>query len=345
MDRKANDKFDDFYDIRLALPDDVPHIMKFIDEHWKHNHIMAVNRELFEYEYVHADEVDFVIAVKKTTDTIEAIFGFLRCTRYRTGDIWGSMWKVNDEGDNVGLLGIELAKRVYSLTGCKSHIGNGANPETTIPIRRTFFRERVGKMKQYYWLNPYRSDYSIAIIKQKWIPKKQGGLSYQVKVIQSFEQLEKEFQIQSVGSKPYKDMWYINHRFFQHPIYHYNVYGILDEGRIKAVFVTKKIEIKDSSILRIVDYIGDHNLIKGLYEILDEWVRNSNYEYVDFYEFGISDTIMTSAGFKDREEYDNIIPNYFEPFVQENIDIWVHYKEEGTTFFKADGDQDRPNLL
>ena len=61
---------------------------------------------------------------------------------------------------------------------------------------------------------------------------------------------------------------------------------------------------------------------------------------------GIEDKILKAAGFTKREEKDcNIIPNYFEPFDQKNVDIWVRYKDKNTVFCKADGDQDRPRLI
>lgn len=44
-----------------------------------------------------------------------------------------------------------------------------------------------------------------------------------------------------------------------------------------------------------------------------------------------------------KENDTNIIPNYFSPYVAENIDIYVGAKYKGAVFFKADGDQDRPN--
>jgi hypothetical protein len=42
----------------------------------------------------------------------------------------------------------------------------------------------------------------------------------------------------------------------------------------------------------------------------------------------------------------NIIPNYFEPFVAENIDIYFFSNtNEKVYIFKGDGDQDRPNFI
>ncbi len=344
MGELINNSFDEVYDIRLARIDDIPMIMTFIDSHWKKGHIMGNNRPFFEYEFVHGEEVDFIIAIKRATGSLEAIFGFLRCSESITGDIWGSMWKVNDEGGNLNLLGIELAKRVYELTGCHYYCGNGANPETTVPLRKLFFREKAVKMKQYYWLNPSIDDYKIAEINTKWKPiRKKDGPCYEVKKVNDFTTLANEFDFEKVDSIPHKTGWYVNKRYFKHPIYHYDAYAIYDEGRAKAVFFTREIDIEGTSVLRIVDFIGEHKMLLGIFRSLDSLVKSNDYEYIDFFEYGIEDSILYEAGFRNRDDDDNIIPNYFEPFVKKNIDIWCHYKLDGTTFFKADGDQDRPN--
>lgn len=146
-------KYDKRYDIRLATYDEIPKVMAFIDKYWKKGHIMSINRELFEYEYYDGNNVHMVIAIDRFTDEIEAIFGYISCsyTNKEKYDIWGSMWKVNETHDNLSLLGIELAKRVYTLSGCRYQIGNGANPNTTIPLRKLFFKEKTARMKQFYF--------------------------------------------------------------------------------------------------------------------------------------------------------------------------------------------------
>ena len=337
--------FDDVYDIRLATIKDIPMIMTFIDSHWKKGHIMGNNRAFFEYEFVHGDDVDFIIAIKKATQTLEAIFGFLRCSKQKNGDIWGSMWKVNDESDNMNLLGIEIAKRVYDLTGCHYYCGNGANPKTTVPLRKLFFREKTVKMQQFYWLNSNRAEYKIAEINTKWAPtRKEGTPRYEVRKFENFESLSKEFNVEAVRNTPHKDSWYINKRYFHHPVYHYDAYGIYDGDVVKAIFFTREVSAEGSSVLRIVDYIGEHEMLSGIFDAMESLVKAHNYEYIDFFEFGVDDRFLYDAGFKNREDDDNIIPNYFEPFVRKNVDIWAHYKLDGTTFFKADGDQDRPNF-
>lgn len=342
--------YDERYEIRLAKRRDIDDIMKFIHDYWRKDHIMARDRKLFEYEFVDGEKVNFVIAIDRQTQNIEGIFGFLYCSHaadQTKRDIWGSMWKVIDNHNNIPFLGIELARRVFTLTGCRTHIGNGANPNTTIPLRRIFFGDKVAKMKQYYYLNTEIEEFQIALIKEKnsmdFIINDNPTVMVEFK---SIDDVKRSFDIESIDAIPYKDDWYINKRFFNHPYYKYNVYGVLDETRkVDALIMIRSIECNGSKVLRIVDYIGNQSLFSKLGKEFAKLINIKGYEYIDFYTFGFNEEFILSAGFKLRTADDpNIIPNYFEPFVRENADIWVHYNIDDTTFFKADGDQDRPNI-
>ncbi|GIO12299.1 hypothetical protein J19TS2_18540 [Cohnella xylanilytica] len=342
-------KFDERYEIRLARRSDIEMIMGFIHDYWRKGHIMSRDRNLFEYEYVNGEQVNFVIAIDRKTQFLEGIFGFLNCSQtndpYKK-DIWGSMWMVVDTHDNTPFLGVELARRVLDLTGCRMHIGNGANPKTTIPLRRMFFRDKVARMQHYYYLNDKITDYRIAIIKDKkhTCP---GSVEHPTTLMEfrSFEEVKDRFDIESLDTIPYKDNWYLNKRFFNHPYYQYTVFGLQDNrGHTGALMVARSLEVNGSRVLRIVDYIGDQSLFAGLNRDLEEIVQKQAYEYVDFYTLGFNSEYILNAGFTLRTDEDkNVIPNYFEPFLQDNVDIWAHYKVNGTLFFKADGDQDRPN--
>ncbi len=48
---KTSAKFDELYEIRLATPNDIDNIMAFLKEYWDKNHILAINRDFFEYEF------------------------------------------------------------------------------------------------------------------------------------------------------------------------------------------------------------------------------------------------------------------------------------------------------
>ena len=70
-------------------------------------------------------------------------------------------------------------------------------------------------------------------------------------------------------------------------------------------------------------------------------------EYVDILNYGISVKIFEKLGFSklDFSTDKIIIPNFFNPFVQENIKIEFSYKSDYDDFviFRGDGDQDRPS--
>ncbi|MBH1942488.1 hypothetical protein I5677_16420 [Mobilitalea sibirica] len=345
-------KFDERYDIRLAKISDVDQIMRFIDEYWKKGHIMSLDKELFMYEYADGDNINFVLAIDKNTHSIEGIFGFLRCSDTKDPlkkDIWGSIWKVVDTHDNMPFLGIELAKRVFSFTGCRTQIGNGANQNTTVPLRRLFFGDKVVKMKQYYLLNKSFEDYRVAIVKQKHDNKPNTTIQNEVTLreFKSIDEVKQYFDIESINAIPYKDNWYVNKRYFSHPYYKYLVYGIVNsKGQTGALMMARLLECNGNNLLRIVDYIGDQTLFSGLYNQFELLMSNYNLEYIDFFTYGFDEEAIIKAGFTLRTDQDpNVIPNYFEPFLRENVDIWAHYKYDGTLFFKADGDQDRPNIF
>ena len=101
-------------------------------------------------------------------------------------------------------------------------------------------------------------------------------------------------------------------------------------------------------VLRIVDYIGVDSHLKYVSRYLYSIIKQNNYEYADFMCFGFSNKELLNAGFL-KVDYENknlVIPNYFNPFIQENTKIYFFAdtaKIERVRFVKADGDQDRPS--
>jgi len=335
--------YDEKYEIRLAKSDDIPAIMEFIGKNWNLSHIMAVNRDFFEYEFLEEDGgVNFILAVDRAKGTIEGLEGFLKASHDKEHlDVWGSIWKVLP--GNMAFLGVELVKRWISAINCRNDIGVGDNPNTAIPILRRMLKRYIGKMKHYYMLAD-REDFKIARI-DHYPPKKICGSAARVIKFDSFDGLKERFEFEKYKDcVPYKDAWYIEHRFFKHPIYHYDVYGIELDEKIGAVFVLRNQECQGHVAVRFVDYIGEQRLFAELGAFFRELLKTDDFEYVDFYCGGFLENPILCAGFTPIEENDtNIIPNYFAPFLQENIDIWVDSASDKTVFTKADADQDRPN--
>lgn len=336
-------KFDEKYDIRFATYEEIDEIMSFIDNYWKKGHILATNREFFEYEHYIDGHVTFLIAKNHETSEIDGLIGFLPASDdVERLDVWGVVWKVKD--DVMPMLGIELKKRLAYYTKARTELGVGANPKTSIPLLKILLRYAVGKMDHYYMV-AQKETYKIAQIHE--LPKEQKSSEKKTETVlyDTMEDLEAAFDFNHDSvqkSIPYKNAWYVERRYFNHPIYRYNVYGLYEDGQAKALLVTRKQEYDGSSVIRIVDYIGEHRLFSGLQGFFKEQLENN--EYVDFYCAGFEGEYIEAAGFIKRNENDsNIIPNYFSPYECRNIDIYVDSSKEGCVFFKADGDQDRPN--
>lgn len=322
--------------------------MEYIDTVWKKGHILGTDRAFFEYEFRDGDDVHFLIARDRWhRNIIAAVNGFYPCSKDKEHfDIWGCMWSARKDNQDMPMLGVEIGRRLYDL-GHRTETGLGNNQNTAVPIQKRFFKDKTGKMEQYYMLNS-RDDYKIADIVEK-VPD-MGTVCetnpFSMKKITEFQEIKGKFDFtRFCGNIPYKDGWYIEKRFFNHPVYTYDVYGVYHEsGAIDALITLKKVTVEDRSALRLVDFTGDKAVLPYLYEDFKA-LMTSDVEYIDFYCYGFEEAALQEAGFIKRQDEDkNIIPNYFEPFVRENVDIWFNTTQQGAiTICKADSDQDRPN--
>jgi len=338
--------FDEKYDFRFAKLSDVGAIMEFVKSEWKANHIFATDRDFLLSEFGDGDFVQFVLAVNRQSGKTDGMIGFLLASKDPDClDIWSVMWKITARRPVMPFLGIELMERLMQMTKCRTEIGVGANPMTSIPILKMELNFWVGKMDHYYRLSD-RSNFRIAMIKEFRKSEKIPTEPRTLKEYHGIDELADDFHFEKEKTvRPYKDSWYIGRRFFHHPVYKYCVYGVQNSQRkTEAILVGRPVECNGSRIFRIVDYIGDEKAFCGLYDTFTELLKG--YEYIDFYCYGLEEKSILGAGFVKRDENDgNIIPNYFEPFVRDNVDIWINSSKAGCRFFKADGDQDRPNII
>ena len=85
---------------------------------------------------------------------------------------------------------------------------------------------------------------------------------------------------------------------------------------------------------------------RAFFSAVSRLMADCGAEYADCYCWGIPAQTMAEAGFCARTEDDlNIIPNYLTPPLCENTEYYFFTSEPAAfTMFKADGDQDRPNI-
>ena len=334
--------------IRFAQKEDIEGIINFLRKHWNGNSILVKSRKIFEYQYCRGDKCHFVIAIDDITNEIYGLKGYIPLNQTETPDIAAALAIVL-QGVRP-MLGMEIQRFLEKETKCRWLCATGLNPNTSVRVYKLFRNKyTVNKLNHYYRLSD-RDEYYVAKVVKKNILPVNIGSAY-LKQLKSIDELNTTFDIKSCRNhKPYKDIYYLQYRYFNHPIYHYSVMGIMLPGDSKALglIFARENECNGTKALRIVDYIGDKEAISIAGSSIQNWMDERNYEYIDFYCYGIPHEILTKAGFVLRDNLDpNIIPNYFEPFVQDNVDIYFFYTgvDPLCTIFKADGDQDRPNLL
>lgn len=341
-------RYDDYYNFRLATINDVDDIMSFIGSEWKKDHILAQDKEFFLWQYGRSEYGDLDnINVALLTDKQNEILGITGFIAYSDDkdrfDIAPALTKVKEAG-LLPMTGIEFMKRQMELVGERHHISSGTNPKTIKPIYERVFKYRVGVMQQYYMLNDQVKLYNIAKIERKEIvvPTQSG---YQLVEFNQLEEVENEFDLSADYDKmPYKSKEYLKKRYFEHPIYKYKKWKIIAAGGdVVALLFGREISINNSKVLRLVDYRGDAEFIYRLGTAIRTIMYQEQYEYVDMMADVLDEKKMRENGFV-LLDYGGteIVPNYFEPFVRENVKI--HYENDGDCIiFKAEGDQDRPN--
>jgi len=345
------------YEIRLAHEADRKALVQFINQHWKINHIFVTCKKLLDWQ--HLDQArktyNFVIGIEMKTQMIHGILGFIPLTQFDPEIplkqlCWMAIWKVQ-----ASARGHKLGRRLlfYLEDTIKPDILStvGAS-EMTLSIYQARGYE-TGQLSHYFILNPYKSTFHLATTKNYSPPcAKAHTINADKKIDQIFENdLTNNTTECFLAQKnlPRKSPGYLVNRYFQHPIYHYQVYRIQDGMDTTGIIVIRICSHKGSLALRIVDFIGSSEALRGLFGQWTSLLKNTDAEYIDFYNTGIDQDNLLSSGFVLREEGDGIvIPNYFEPFLKKNVEINYMIKSPvGKTYriVKGDSDQDRPNLM
>ena len=325
--------------VRFAKLDDTHKLMKFIAENWRPNHILARDENFFRYFLQDGDRLNWVIS--EVNGEIDAVLNFIPYGK-KHRDICNCMWKANhDNGDPV--IGLKLLDFLRKNADIRIMSSPNINPPT-IPIYQ-YLGIHTGKMKHWYRLNG-NCDYKLAVVNEGNIPQLKKS-SARFKEIETFDELTASMDMEKYKSsrpKPYKENWYIKHRYFDHPIYRYHVFGVMQEDKkINAAFFYRVQECLGSQVIRLTDCIGDYNDFAQIGSMLDELLRRHNAEFVEIYAAGLPDSLFLQAGLTDAETTTNIIPHYFTPYAAKNIEIYYFSTDPETVIFNGDGDTDRPS--
>ncbi len=324
-------------EIRLATRDDVEDIMAFIRDYWKADHILATDRDFFEWMYVNGDSCSYEIA--KHEGKIYGILGFIPYSQKDPVDAGSSIWKaIPCEAEPF--VGLKINDELHKI-GLRHYIPIGLNRKAGRLAKYNGFS--IVPMQQYYRLSE-QDNYQIAVVNDNTNLDitEHTGICKRITGIEEFERIAKDEWL--IEQPVYKSRQYLIHRFLRHPIYRYDCYSICDShNQLRGLLFGRKVQVGDTAMYKIIDYVGKPEYLCYIGDTMQTLIQEEHLEYIDLYSYGVTEETMAQAGFRLRRDDKNIIPNYFEPFVQENVEIYVQVPDEPIAIFRGDGDMDRPN--
>lgn len=326
------------YHFRLATLQDKPAIVTFMNTHWGSRHPLINLPDFFSYYYQDGDatrnELNFALCLQESEE-IAALCGFLPSSQERD-HIWVSIWCADKKAKGSGL---ELMNKMPELTGAKLLSCNNIRPNT-IPFYE--FLGYTGAAMQHWYRLGIVSCRLAKPASLTRLPVSGDGL---LRRFETAAEMEAAF-CPPEYAKPYKDHWYLARRFFHYPRQEYLVYGGMLDGVCRVLFCLRKVEVEGTVVLRLCDVIGRPALLPHFGQALDRLIEEAGAEYMDCYCYGLKDEIMESTGFTLRApQSETIIPHYLTPPLIENVDFYLFTSNpEGFVMFRADGDQDRPNI-
>ncbi len=342
------------YEIRFCREEEYAELVEFLKNYWKKDHIFTLSKELLDFQHLDQKNhrYNFVIAKHRISNEIHSILGFVPTNHYdekiQNIMIWPCIWKSRDDIARKGL-GTALYYYLKSALPIETFSILGIS-EKALSIYKHWNFE-TGKIEQYFFPNPngkYVLSSGLEIFTCEKKERVEDLFILEKFSKEMFEKLPDDAKIFEELSNYKSKNYYVN-RFFHHPIYQYFFYAIKDKEKVIAIIIMRVCGDSENKCVRIVDFIGSVTALSGISNQLIALMEERGYEYIDFMEVGLKDKELKDAGFKRRKDFPEVIlPNYFEPFVKENIDLDYAYKTVGedkkVIFFKADADQDRPNI-
>ncbi len=344
--------------LRLAKWEEREKLIDFINKHFGWKLPLINRREFFNY-YFCGENLQFALAERD--GELLSVAGYILANKSEKPDVWVSVW-VAKKGENG--VGLELMNALPELLNAKVVACNNIKEKTCVFYQ--FLGWEAERLSHFYRLGDKKNKNDFKLVRfitenAENIDNTQNSDSVNRLAVNGelkLLRLNNENEIDKHGlpqniqiNTPIKDIWYLKRRYFNFPHYSYDVFAVLENKILLAYLVTRTAysPLENGEIipvLRIVDFIGSEDILPQLGTAIDELISTQNAEYADCYCTGISAETFAKTGFSERKREDAIIiPNYLDPPLFENTEYFYFTNiQNGFKMFKADGDQDRPNL-
>lgn len=328
-------------EVRKANFTDSTHILNFIREEWSSDHIFLRYQELFEWQHRSGNELNFILA--ENSGRVDAILGYIPSShwshRHQPKTVSLAIWKAGGANSIPGV-GLHLLSELRRIERPDRIVAIGVSEIALSIYEKLSFS--TGIMSQFAAGPMLTKDRAINEMVNS------GSSRVMVKSVDlkdspSFKNLY------SFRYSEFRNENYILNRYELHPSYSYEAFAWKHRGR-SCITIHRGIQTESLTISRIVDVIGDRNMVSNLGFELHDLAVEKGWDYVDLVCSGHEPEKMEDGGFVDRFKFpDLVLPHHFEPFENKNVDLAFavkSYSRSGTEYlYLADSDQDRPNKL
>lgn len=343
---------------RLATEADRPALLAFIRDHWSERHVFCHAPEVFDWQYLQADKrLNMVMAA--SGDTVLGVLGFIPMGRFDAAlgdsDVLLALWKVRDDLAPPGL-GLRLLKLIQSQLR-PGLIGAIGTSDMVGPIYRAL-GYTLGRLQQAAIFTPAakgRLAIARGVPNEAFLPARSLAPGWRLAPVEGEILTTAEaaaIATLSEASTPRKSLAYVEERYLGHPFYAYRMALVLQDDRPHALLVWRRVACNGSHILRIVDIVGNTDWLAQGQALLRPLLESSGAEYIDLMQYGSAEAVLQVGGWFSPDWTPGLIlPNYFAPFVAENVSIALAFRRFGPVsadappvrLYRADSDQDRPN--
>tara|TARA_S200000501_G_scaffold377761_1_gene437343 strand:- start:1051 stop:2082 length:1032 start_codon:yes stop_codon:yes gene_type:complete len=321
---------------------------KFIQNYWVKKVNSTLIRKVFKWQHESKDNYNFVLA--KDNSKIIGIQGYIPMSHYDKALSKQNLFQVFlrvKEGKYIGTA-VLLHKKIVSLCDA-SFVGVVGIDEITHKFHR-WLGFKIFKMDHHFLFSKKIQKFKVAKLNKKILFKKfsikKKNISYDFLNLKNIN--TKIDNSIFKNNYPLKSKTYLVNRYLKNPFYKYLIIQVRKANRPNSIFVIRPIKVKKKCIIRLIDFIGSEKNFKYLHFACIDILKKFEAEYIDIYSHGISKKTFEKSGFINRMNYKEIIiPNYFEPFIKKNVDIFCAYKtnsKKKIKLFKGDGDGDRPSV-
>lgn len=335
--------------IRMADASEACRITGFLAEHWREDHVFVKRPEILLWQHSMLDlkSLNFVIA--EVDGGLVGLLGFIPFRKFddtlSENTVSLAIWKVANHAP-LGS-GVRMLNHLVNVSKPTTILAIGLS-DMVVPLYESLGYD-TGIMNQFVL---FRHDLQDSIITgQKPPSPSQLGSSLR-KLTESLHfdaVMESKVERMLRKNDPEKSLAYYRNRFESHPWFRYE-FLLLGRGESPEILiVTRKVEVEDAVVIRVVDVGGDAALLPNAATAFSNQLTVTGAEYVDILVHGIEDEAMTQNGFLSRNvDSSLIIPNYFDPFERRNVNVAFAFKSDLDNvprmhFHPADSDQDRPN--